>query len=245
MGGQAHVPSFIRTSILNFESREKEFSRAVIFITRIFGASIINRCGERSRTFYRLFHLVFTMQELARKLIHVIFGLGIAGIVLVVDHTTAIAVLAGGLFFGMILIDLILSGSTIPVFSAIVNYVDRSDPLPGKGALYFAVSALTCVILFPVAVAVPALVSLAVLDGVATIAGIRFGRTRIYNGKSLEGTVTGIFVTFLVLLLFISIQGALIVAVIAGIIEMFSPVDDNLVIPIGICFLLTVFPALI
>jgi hypothetical protein len=28
MGGQAHVPSFIRTSILNFISMEKEFYRA-------------------------------------------------------------------------------------------------------------------------------------------------------------------------------------------------------------------------
>jgi len=185
------------------------------------------------------------MHELARKLIHVIFGLGIAGIILVLDHTSAMAVLAGGLFFGLILIDLILRGYTLPVFSAVVNYVDRNDRLPGKGALYFAVSALTCVILFPVAVVVPALVSLAVLDGVAAITGIRYGRTRIYNGKSLEGTVAGIFVTFLVLLLFISIQGALIVAVVAGIIEMFSPVDDNLVIPISICFLLTVFPTLI
>jgi len=30
MGGQAHVPSFIRTSILNFIAREKEFSRAEV-----------------------------------------------------------------------------------------------------------------------------------------------------------------------------------------------------------------------
>jgi phytol kinase len=185
------------------------------------------------------------MQELVRKLIHVIFGLGIAGIVLVLDHTTAMAVLAGGLFFGLIIIDLILRGYTLPIFSGVVNYVDRSDPLPGKGALYFAVSALTCVILFPVEIVVPALISLAVLDGVATIAGIRFGRTRIYNGKSLEGTVAGIFVTFLVLLLFISIPGAFIVAVVAGIIEMFSPIDDNLVIPVSICLLLTFIPALI
>ena len=185
------------------------------------------------------------MQELARKLIHIIFGLGIAVMVLVLDHTSAMAVLAGGLFFGLILIDLILRGYTLPVFSALLNYVDRCDPLPGKGALYFAVSALTCVILFPIAVVVPALVSLAVLDGVAAIAGTRFGRTRIYNGKSGEGTVAGIFVTFLVLLLLISIHGALIVAVIAGIIEMFSSVDDNLVIPVSICLLLTVIPALI
>jgi phytol kinase len=185
------------------------------------------------------------MQELARKLIHIIFGLGIAWMVLVLDHTLAMTVLAGGLFSGLILIDLILRGYTLPVFSAVLNYVDRCDPLPGKGALYFAVSALTCVILFPITIVVPALVSLAVLDGVAAIAGTRIGRTRIYNGKSGEGTVTGIIVTFIFLLLFIPVHGALIVAVIAGIIEMFSPVDDNLVIPLSICLLLTVIPALI
>jgi len=185
------------------------------------------------------------MQELARKLIHLIFGLVIVGIVLVLDHTTATAVLAGGLFIGIILIDLILRGYTLPVFSVVVNYVDRCDPLPGKGALFFAVSALACVILFPVPVVIPALVTLAVLDGVATIAGTRFGRTCIYNGKSAEGTVAGIFVTFLVLLLFMSVPGALIIAVIAGIIELFSPVDDNLVIPVSICILLTVIPVLI
>jgi dolichol kinase len=185
------------------------------------------------------------MQELTRKLIHVIFGLAIAGIVLVLDHNSALAVLAGGLFFGLILIDLVLRGNTIPVISAVLDYVDRCDPLPGKGALYFAVSALTCVILFPATLVVPALVSLAVLDGIAAIAGARFGRTRIWNGKSGEGTVAGIFVTFLCLLLLIPVHGALIVAICAGIFEMFSPVDDNLVIPVGICLLLTVIPALL
>jgi dolichol kinase len=117
--------------------------------------------------------------------------------------------------------------------------------LPGKGALFYAVSALACVILFPVPVVVPALVSLAVLDGVTAIAGSRFGRTRIYNGKSAEGTGAGIVVTFLVLLLFMGVFGALVVAVIAGIIELFSPVDDNLAIPVSVCILLTLFPSLI
>jgi dolichol kinase len=88
-------------------------------------------------------------------------------------------------------------------------------------------------------------VSLAVLDGVATIAGTRFGRNRIYNGKSLEGTIAAIIVTFLVLLLVLPAPGALVVAVVAGIIEMFSPVDDNLVIPVSICILLTAVPGLL
>jgi dolichol kinase len=42
-----------------------------------------------------------------------------------------------------------------------------------------------------------------------------------------------------------SVPGALIVAVIAGIIELLSPVDDNLVIPVSISILLTVIPVLI
>jgi dolichol kinase len=185
------------------------------------------------------------MQELIRKLIHLVLGLGIAGMVVVLDHTTATAILAGGLFFGIILVDLILRGYRLPVFSALVNYVDRCDPLPGKGALYFAVSALACVILFLKPVVIPALVSLAVLDGIATIAGIRFGRIRIYNDKSLEGTIAGIIITFIVLLLVMPVPGALVVAVSAGIIEMFSPVDDNLVIPVSICILLTAVPVLL
>ena len=185
------------------------------------------------------------MQELTRKLIHLIFGLGIAAMLVVLDSATATAVLAGGLFFGIILVDLILRGYRLPVFSALVKYVDRCDPLPGKGALYFAISALACVILFLKPVVIPALVSLAVLDGIATIAGTRFGRNRIYNGKSLEGTVAAIVITFLVLLLVMPAPGAFIVAVIAGMIEMFSPVDDNLVIPISICILLTAVPVLL
>jgi dolichol kinase len=185
------------------------------------------------------------MQELTRKFIHLVFGLGIAAIVVVLDRFTATAILAGGLFIGIILVDLILRGYTLPVFSALVNYVDRNDPLPGKGALYFAVSALVCVILFSKPVVIPALVSLAVLDGVATIAGIRFGRNRIHNGKSLEGTIAGIIVTFLVLLMVMPVPGALIVAILAGIIELYSPVDDNLVIPVSICILLTAIPVLV
>jgi dolichol kinase len=185
------------------------------------------------------------MQELTRKLIHLVFGLAIAGMLVVLDVPTATAILAGGLFSGIILVDLILRGYTLPVFSALVKYVDRCDPLPGKGALYFAISALTCVIFFSKPVVIPALVSLAVLDGVATIAGIRFGKNRIHNGKSLEGAVAAIIVTFLVLLLVMPVPGAMVVAISAGIIELYSPVDDNLVIPFSICVLLTAIPVLV
>jgi dolichol kinase len=185
------------------------------------------------------------MREIVRQLIHLCFGLGIAAMVLFVDHAVVLAVMAGGLLIGVVLVDLILRGHRIPVLSPLVQYGDRSDPLPGKGAFFFAVSALACIILFPVSLVVPALVALAVLDSVTTLAGVQFGRHRIYNGKSWEGTLSGIVVTVLVLLPFLTLPGAMAASVVAGIIELFSPVDDNLVIPVGVCILLALVPGLV
>lgn len=185
------------------------------------------------------------MRETVRQLIHLIFGLGIAALVFFIDRTLVISLMSGGLLIGVILVDLILRGHTIPILTPLVKYGDRCDPLPGKGAFFFAVSALTCIVLFPVTVAVPALIALAVLDSVTTLAGMSFGRHRIKNGKSYEGTLFGIIVTILVLMPVLSLPGACAAAVIAGIIELFSPVDDNLVIPLAVCVLLTLVPGLI
>ena len=185
------------------------------------------------------------MREIFRQLIHLCFGLGIAALVLFLDHAVVVAFLAGGLLIGVVLVDLILRGHQVPVISPLVKYGDRCDPLPGKGAFFFAVSALACIILFPVSIVVPALVALAVLDSITTLAGTQFGRHRIYNGKSWEGTLSGIAVTVPVLIPFLTVPGAVVTAIMAGIIELFSPVDDNLVIPVGVCLLLTQVPALI
>jgi len=107
------------------------------------------------------------------------------------------------------------------------------------------VSALACIILFPVALVVPALVALAVLDSITTLVGARFGRHRIHNGKSWEGTLSGIAVTIIALIPFLTLPGAVAVSVVTGIIELYSPVDDNLVIPVGVCLLLALVPALV
>jgi phytol kinase len=185
------------------------------------------------------------MREIIRQAIHLCFGLGIAILVFFIDHGIVIAVMAGGLLIGVVFVDLLLRGYTVPVLSPLVQYGDRCDPLPGKGAFFFAVSALACIILFPVSIVVPALISLAVLDSVTTLAGMRFGRHRFYNGKSWEGTLYGVVITVLALVPFLSLSGALLAAIIAGIIELFSPIDDNLMIPVGICIFLTLVPVLV
>lgn len=183
------------------------------------------------------------MQEFIRKLVHLIFGLLVAAMVLVAGQATATALLATGLLIGIVLVDLLLRGHNIPLFSFLVRHLDRNDCLPGRGALTFAVSALAVVVLFPVTISVPAIITVAVLDSVTTIAGRRFGKHRIYNGKSWEGTLSGIVVTAIVLVPLLSPAGAATVAVLAGIIELISPVDDNLVIPVAVAVLLACMPA--
>jgi dolichol kinase len=85
---------------------------------------------------------------------------------------------------------------------------------------------------------VPAVLALAVMDGVATLVGIRYGMHRIYNGKSLEGTGAGIGAATLVLLLLLPPSYALSAAVLAGVVELVAPLDDNLLIPPCVCLLL-------
>lgn len=185
------------------------------------------------------------MREMVRQLIHLCFGLAIAALVWFMGREFVIAFMAAGMLTGIILVDLILRGYQVPVISPLVQYGDRSDPLPGKGAFFFAVSTLACIVFFPVSVVVPALVALAVLDSISTLVGVQAGCHRIHNGKSWEGTLSGIAVTTVALLPFLSLPGALGVSVVTGIIELFSPVDDNLVIPVGVCLLLTLVPVLV
>ncbi|HEX3001342.1 MAG TPA: hypothetical protein VHN82_03075 [Methanoregula sp.] len=183
------------------------------------------------------------MQEFVRKLIHLILGLLVAVMVYAVGQAAAIAILAVGLLIGVVLVDVLLRGYAIPLFSFLVRHLDRNDCLPGRGALTFGVSALAVVVLFPVVISVPAIVTVAVLDSVTTIVGLRFGKHRIYNGKSWEGTLSGIAVTAIILLPFLTPAGAAAVAILAGIIELITPVDDNLVIPVAVSVLLAIMPA--
>ncbi|WP_301664295.1 diacylglycerol/polyprenol kinase family protein [Methanoculleus frigidifontis] len=181
------------------------------------------------------------MNESSRQLVHLVFGLGIAGFVFLFDSTITISVLMIALFAGFILSDAVQRGYTIPGISQILERLERRDAVPGKGALFFALGALFCLIFFPTDVVFPALVVLALLDSVTTIVGVRYGRHRIYNKKSLEGSAAGILVTFVVLLLLVPPGAALAAAVVAGLVEFATPVDDNLVVPVAACLVLTLF----
>jgi dolichol kinase len=175
------------------------------------------------------------MRELYRKIFHIGFGLAIAALIFFTDKNTALTVLMVGTLIGLIFTDAILRGYRVPVISTMVERFERRGELPGKGALFFAVSCLFCVALFPKEIVVPAIVCFSILDGLASLFGSYFGRHRIFNHKTAEGSLGGMAVAFVVLIFIVPPSTAALAVVIAGVIELFSPLDDNLLIPPGVC----------
>lgn len=178
------------------------------------------------------------MQKLARKLVHIFFGVGIAALAFFLPKELVVLLLAASIFVGFILAEGVLRGFRIPVVTLLIRSLERDGEFPGKGAFYFTASALFCLLFFDSSVAVPAILSLAVLDGAATLVGLRWGRHRITNGKSVEGWVGGILANTVALLVLLPPLTALSASLVAGLVEMVSPVDDNLTIPVFVCLFL-------
>ena len=179
------------------------------------------------------------MNEPLRQVVHLLFGLGIAGFILAFDRDLTLSTLVLTLFAGFILSDAVSRGYTIPVISTIIINLERRDAAPGRGALFFALGALFCLVFFEREIVFAGLVVLSLLDSITTLAGTRFGKTRIYNHKSLEGTLAGVAVTTVALCLLVPPAVALVTAAAAAVAELVSPVDDNLVIPVVACLALT------
>lgn len=184
------------------------------------------------------------MREFYRKLVHIIFGLGIAALIQFTPKSISLPLLTTGTFAGIILRDALVRGYRIPLVSDLIDKLERENVRPGKGALYFALSSLFCLVIFDKEVVVPAIVALSLLDGVATIVGYHYGKHPVFRGKTIEGTGSGILVTFFALLVLLTPFQAALSAVVAGFVELFSPVDDNLTIPVFVCMVLTLFPGL-
>jgi len=187
----------------------------------------------------------YQMEELSRQAAHIAFGVGIAAFVALVDRSIAVPVFVLAIFCGCILSDAILRGYRIPLISPMVDSLERAEVLPGKGALFFTIGSLLCLVFFGSFAASVAILTLAVLDSIATVVGIRFGRTRITNGKSLEGTGAAVAVVILVLLPALPPAAAVAVAVVAGAVELLAPVDDNLVVPVAVCLVMAVVTPLL
>ncbi|WFN37428.1 phosphatidate cytidylyltransferase [Methanomicrobium antiquum] len=175
------------------------------------------------------------MKETYRQFSHLLFGLLICAFIYIAKTEVSIYTFIAVIFTGVIIADAISRGINVPLFSYLIKKLERDGSFPGKGALFFFVGVLFCLRFFGEDITITSIIVLSVLDSVSTVAGLNFGKHKIYGKKSLEGTVLGITASIFVLIFFISPITAVILSVIAGIAELISPVDDNLTIPVVSC----------
>ncbi|MCP1662909.1 MAG: phosphatidate cytidylyltransferase [Methanocalculus sp. MSAO_Arc1] len=178
------------------------------------------------------------MKELLRQASHLLFGVGAAALILILDREYAIVFFTFILFIGFLLLEIFTRGYSPPVLGTIMKWLERKRTVPAQGALAFVVGILICIVFFPMTIAAVAVLALGIHDSISTIVGVKYGKHRIYQKKTLEGTLAGMLATTAVLALLIAPLLALITAAATAVIELYSPIDDNLVIPISICLLL-------
>jgi dolichol kinase len=180
------------------------------------------------------------VKEIYRQFAHLFFGLVIFLGLFFLPPQIMLYLLSGSVFIGFVVADAVSKGLYIPLFSEIIHSLERDVLIPGYGTLLFFLSSLFVLILFGPMIASVSVLVLAVLDSFSTIIGVYAGKHTFYGKKSVEGFIGGIVPTFLVLLLVISPVQAGVIAIVGGIVEIFSPIDDNMTIPVAVALMMVV-----
>jgi dolichol kinase len=181
------------------------------------------------------------MNEALRKAAHLVLGISLVGILEVHGHSTAFAVLVALLGVVIALSDALQRGYRVPIVTPVIALVGRPNRIPLYGAILYTTSTLVCLIFFGPAIAARAILAFTVLDAAAALGGQSLGKRRIYNGKSIEGFGIGLVSAAAVLFLWTEPRVAMLMAGVGSLVELLSPIDDNLIVPISAAFAASFF----
>ena len=123
----------------------------------------------------------------------------------------------------------------------IYSKFERKESFPMKGAIMFYLGAFLTLLIFSEQLAAAGIAVLAIGDSVSTLVGKKFGRHKIFENKTLEGSLGFFISSALVLLFFVSPERALLAAFVGAFAEAFGKIDDNLSVPIATAVALAIF----
>ncbi len=179
--------------------------------------------------------------EIKRQLVHLFFGLAFIALLVFSGLENTKLVLGTGLVLGGLTAFILSKGHRLFPFSQIVEIVGRdTEEFPGKGALsFFAGMLLTMVLFNSEQIVLGAMLVTVVGDAFSTLIGKKFGKKKIIENKSLEGSAAFFFsAEFALLLAGFSPATSLVVALSGTIVELI-PFEDNLTIPVACGAVLT------
>lgn len=188
--------------------------------------------------------------EIRRQLIHILYG---PAIVLLYQYNLINISILFGMVVGGSAMSLMIKRKRMSPVRWVLSHFERDHHLesfPGRGILFFTIGALLCLILFTKEIAFAGILILSFGDAVSNLVGQRWGKikTKLNPDKYIEGTLVGILVSIPIAYYFVpNILAAIAASSIAMFLEMpniriFSfEIDDNLLIPIGASFTLSLF----
>ncbi len=182
------------------------------------------------------------MSELRRQLIHVVAGSTVIWCVLFLGRINALLLASLIFLLGLIISILLKWGYKIPIASDLVKVAgrDKEKQFPAIGALmFFSGIILTMAFFQDMGVILGALIVAVYGDGASTLIGKAIGSIKTIGGLTLEGTVGGMIVSYLLLTGIFNLVPAL-GAAIFGMLSEMLPIDDNLSIPIVTAIVLSI-----
>lgn len=196
--------------------------------------------------------------QLARRLFHMANGVGIATVYLIsLTHQQMIHFLGTLLCLLYIVEQVRISyPETANKLLPITKFIIRAEEqLKESAMLPYTIAVLLTIITFPKPIALVAIYTLALADPLSAIIGIKYGKNRIVEHKSLEGSAAFFISTFICSLIILSgYQGAytytitfisFLIALLSSAFEMVPlKLDDNLTIPLSTAFMLWILCSL-
>ena len=189
-------------------------------------------------------------REIRRQIFHMAYGPIIVGLYHygIIDLNLLFGVVIGGA-----LVSLMVKKQRLNPIKKLLSVFERDHHLenfPGRGILFFTLGAYLTLLLFPANLAYAGILVLSFGDAASNLVGRHFGKIKmkLNPSKNIEGSIVGILVSVPIAYYFVpNIAACIAAATIAMFLEMphirFGgfEIDDNLLIPLGASFTLSLF----
>lgn len=188
--------------------------------------------------------------ELRRQIFHALYGPAI-----IILHNMGILNLSilVGMIIGGAVTSYMIKQQRMSHVRRLLAFFERDHHLeqfPGRGILFFTIGATLCLALFTASIAYAGILILSFGDAASNIAGRHLGfmKTMLNPNKNIEGTLVGILVSIPAAYFFVpNLMAAIAASCIAMFLEIPNirignfEIDDNLLIPLGASFTLSLF----
>lgn len=188
--------------------------------------------------------------EFRRQILHLLYGFTL----LLLYHWNLIDIkILFGMIIGGAITSIMVKKERLSPIKRILSVFEREHHLlkfPGRGILFFTIGSTLTLLLFEQNIAYAGILILSVGDAVSNIVGRHWGRitTKLNPNKKIEGNLAGILLSVPFAYYFFPNIWAVLAAATVGMfleipaIRIFDfEIDDNLLIPIGAAFTLTLF----